>query len=238
MFNSTGSDALPPLPPYTLAPKAPLIPHLPDEYFALLVPIMCYWSFSLVFHAIDTLDLFPQYRLHTPVEILKRNRVSKGEVVRSVLTQQVFQCVIGVLLAGSPDLYGRESYDVAVWARRVRKTQRIIPALLSVVGIDARGLAKGLAMSHPTIAYALAGGRSPASIANMSQSASALPFAFWELAVAKAIYWLLIPLFQYVAAILVAETWQYFTHRLFHENKWLYRKCPVLQHRQRLLHGD
>lgn len=227
---STVTFDLPPLPSYTLAPARPLIPWLADEYLALLVPIACYWTFSLVFHIIDTKDYFPQYRIHTPAEILKRNRVSKKEVIRSVLTQQVFQCIIGVLLSGEPDLYGREDHDVAIWARRIRIAQGIVPVLLSFIGIDARRLGKGMSGSHPIAAGILTGGQYPylkqtiSPGPGMLQEISAPSYVPWEIFLAKIIYWAVIPVFQIVAAVMVAETWQYFTHRLFHENQWLYRK--------------
>lgn len=44
----------------------------------------------------------------------------------------------------------------------------------------------------------------------------------WNVVIAKLIYWVLVPLFQYAAAMVLADTMQYFTHRVFHVNRWLY----------------
>ena len=44
----------------------------------------------------------------------------------------------------------------------------------------------------------------------------------FDIALAKAIYWVLVPLLQYACAVVLADTFQYFTHRAFHVNKWLY----------------
>src|SRR5437879_8504552 len=86
--NSYLSD-LPPLPLYTLSPVEPLVPFIPDFYLSLLLPIAAYWIVSLFFHYVDVMDMWPQYRLHTPTEILKRNHVSRYEVARDVIVQQI-----------------------------------------------------------------------------------------------------------------------------------------------------
>ena len=49
-------------------------------------------------------------------------------------------------------------------------------------------------------------------------------FAGWELALASAVYWVLVPLLQFGVAIVVVDTWQYFLHRAMHMNKLLYSK--------------
>lgn len=182
----------------------------------------------MFFHWIDTKDYFPQYRLHTPAEVSKRNRVSRWEVIRDVLIQQVVQTAVGWVLGMTEpdDFFGKEAYDVAVWARRIRIAERSIPALLAAVGLDATGLAKNLAASHPMLAGALQGGRYPSleqlSAFDSASKAVALGFAGWELMLASAIYWVLVPALQFGLAILVVDTWQYFLHRAMHMNRWLY----------------
>lgn len=44
----------------------------------------------------------------------------------------------------------------------------------------------------------------------------------WDVVIAKLVYWILVPLLQYAAAMVLADTMQYFTHRVFHLNRWLY----------------
>ncbi|CAE6454823.1 unnamed protein product [Rhizoctonia solani] len=44
-------------------------------------------------------------------------------------------------------------------------------------------------------------------------------------------YWWFIPTVQFLFALLVMDTWQYFLHRLFHVNKFLYRKFHSVHHR-------
>ena len=182
----------------------------------------------MFFHWIDTKDYFSRYRLHTPAEVLKRNHVSRWEVVRDVIIQQIVQTAVGTLLGMTEpdDFYGKEDYDVAVWARRIRIAQRAIPGLLSLLGINAKGLANNLAGSHPMLAGAVAGGVHP-SLTEMttlvgSVQARVPSFAAWEMLTAKALYWYIVPAVQFGLAIFIVDTWQYFLHRAMHMNKWLY----------------
>lgn len=224
---------LPPLPQYQLTPLPSLVPPIPDKVLTLLLPIAAYWILSMFFHWIDTKDYFSQYRLHTPAEVLKRNHVSRWEVVRDVIIQQIIQTVVGTLLGMTEpdDFYGKEDYDIAVWARRIRILQRVIPGLLSLVSINAKGLANNLAGSHPVLAGALAGGLYPSlnQMATLATGAKApVPaFAVWEVLAAKALYWYIVPALQFCLAICVVDTWQYFLHRAMHMNKWLYSTCPL-----------
>ncbi|KAL9130572.1 MAG: hypothetical protein Q9217_001285 [Psora testacea] len=230
-------DTLPPLPSYTLTPLLPLVPPIPDKLLTLILPIAAYWCLSMFFHWIDTMDYFPQYRLHTPAEVVKRNRVSRWEVVRDVVIQQVLQTAVGWILGMTePDDYlGREEYDVAVWARRIRLAERTIPGLLSLVGVNASKLGNNLVVGHPILAGALLGGQYTMrqSTPNLSGGVAApMPaFATWEVVLAKLIYWVLVPILQFTVAIVVVDTWQYFLHRAMHMNKWLYTTFHSRHHR-------
>lgn len=147
-----------------------------------------------------------------------------------MLIQQVVQTAVGWVLGMTEpdDFFGKEQYDIAVWARRIRIAESNIPGLLATVGLNAKGLAKNLGPSHPMLAGALQGGQYP-SLENMSpvssiSKISAPGFAGWELILASAIYWVLVPALQFGLAILVVDTWQYFLHRAMHMNKWLYSR--------------
>ncbi|KAF2769359.1 C4-hydroxylase [Teratosphaeria nubilosa] len=227
---------LPPLPSYNLQPQSPLISWCPDAYLALALPVIAYWAVSMIFHLIDEWDLFPQYRLHTPAEVLKRNHVSRWDVFRDVIIQQVIQTVVGLALTytEAEAVTGKEQYDVAVWAQRVRLAQRAIPAVLGLAGVDAVGLAKNMGSEHAMLAGALAGGVYPelTQSINLSGHPTAAPaFAHWELMAAKAIYHIAIPALQFVLAICIVDTWQYFLHRAMHMNKWLYTTFHSRHHR-------
>ncbi|KAI9746848.1 MAG: tRNA-splicing endonuclease subunit sen54, partial [Chaenotheca gracillima] len=198
MSNLT-SDGLPPLPSYTLQAQPPLIWPIPDKFLTVILPVVAYWAVSLFFHFIDTYDFLSQYRLHTPAEVLKRNRVSRIDVIRDVIIQQVIQTVVGVLLGMTEpdDFIGREAYDITVWARRIRMAQRGIPGLLLIVGINSLAVAKNLQGSYPTLAGMLSGGHYQHLVPQLSTNLGidvAIPaFAHWELFLARAIYGYLAP---------------------------------------------
>lgn len=186
----------------------------------------------MFFHWIDTKDYFPQYRLHTPAEVSSRNKVSRWEVVRDVVVQQLIQTAVGwgLGLTEPDDLTGQEEYDVAVWARRLRLAQRAIPGMFAMAGFDAAGLAENLAPSHPVLAGVLSGGHHSylqTASADYGNSNSKPNFTAWELALAGALYWYLVPALQYGIAIIVVDTWQYFLHRAMHMNKWMYSACSA-----------
>ncbi|KAH6681852.1 sphinganine hydroxylase-like protein Sur2 [Halenospora varia] len=232
--NASAPSDLPPLPPYTLSPVEPLISFIPDFYLSLLLPIAAYWILSMVFHYIDVYDIWPQYRLHTPAEILKRNHVSRYEVARDVIIQQIIQTVVGALLGLTEpeEVIGREDYDIARWATRLRLAQRALPKLLGLIGLNAAAISKNVSVSHPIIAGALAGGKYPFTMGLDVVSGSPIPaFANWEIVTAKAIYWYLVPAIQFSLAILFVDTWQYFLHRAMHMNKWLYTTFHSRHHR-------
>lgn len=226
---STMSD-LPPLPSYTLSPLPALFPYVSDFYLSLLLLPAVYWLVSGFFHIIDVWDIWPQYRLHTPAEITKRNHVSRYEVARDVLIQQVIQAITGAVLGLTEpeEMTGREEYDISRWATRLRIAQRALPQLLGLVGLNAAAISKNVSGSHPIIAAVLAGGKYP-SLTEGMDVVSGLPvpaFASWEILVAKAIYWYLVPAMQLWLAVVILDTWQYFLHRAMHVNKWLYSKLP------------
>lgn len=227
MENITLSTTLPPLPDYTLKTLPPVVPWIEDKHLTLLLPIIAYWGVSLFFHLIDTWDLFPSYRLHTPEELLKRNHATRGDVFRDVVFQQVIQTIFGLGLAYfDPEAtYGKEDYEVALWAQKLRIAQRAVPYVMSLFGVNASGAAQKLANSHPMVAGILAGGNYATLFQQLTvngQKVLAPAFAPWELATAKFIYYFAIPAFQFFLAITVVDTWQYFLHRFMHTNKTLY----------------
>jgi sphinganine C4-monooxygenase len=236
LANSTSYYELPPLPAYELKPLPPLLPWVSDAVLSMLLTVVAYWGVSMIFHLIDVYDLFPQYRLHTPAELTTRNHVSRYEVFRDVIIQQVIQFFFGMALSYlDPEaVYGKEDYDVAVWARRVRVAQRALPVLLGLVGVNSNQLAKNWASFSPMLAGALAGGQYP-SLQQMvtvnGQLVAAPAFAAWELLVAKAIYHFVIPAIQFSFGVLIVDTWQYFWHRAMHMNKWLYSEYSKRRHR-------
>jgi sphinganine C4-monooxygenase len=226
--NFTSFD-LPPLPSYTLKPLPSLVPFLSDAHLTLALPIIAYWVVSLFFHVIDTYNLFPQYRLHTPAELVKRNHATRWDVFRDVILQQIIQTAFGLILTylDPEPSFGKEEYDVTVWAQRIRMFQRGIPVLFGLLGINSGDLGKRLGGSTSILAGALAGGIYPQlnQVVEFGGEAVVAPaFAHWEMQLAKFIYWILIPAIQIFVGVVILDSWQYFLHRGMHMNQYLYSK--------------
>ncbi|EJD43387.1 sphingosine hydroxylase [Auricularia subglabra TFB-10046 SS5] len=81
--------------PFYHTPQASVLPFMSDITLSMVAPIVAYWAYSLFFHAMDTIDLLPAARIHTPDEIAKRNRATRTQVVTAVLFQQFIQFVTG-----------------------------------------------------------------------------------------------------------------------------------------------
>jgi sphinganine C4-monooxygenase len=223
--NTTFSSDVPRLPSYILSLRPPLIAGISDVWLQLLAPVVAYWVVSLFFHILDIYDVFPQYRLHTPAEITKRNRVTRYEVFRDVILQQLLQTIFGVAMAwfDPPEMAGKEDYDIAVWAWRLRRLQHYVPNALLLFGIKQQTSllwAAKLRFSFPTATSILAGGMYPGAT-----------YADWELNTAKLIYWVLVPAAQFIVAIVWVDTWQYFLHRAMHMNRFLYNWLHIRHHR-------
>ncbi|KAL2124066.1 hypothetical protein VTJ04DRAFT_431 [Mycothermus thermophilus] len=234
--NATTISDLPPLPAYELKPMPDLFPFISDFWLNLIGPHIAYWLLSMFFHLIDVYDLFPQYRLHTPEEITQRNLATRWQVFRDVIVEQIIQIATSAFLSltEAQQMTGMEDYEVAVWATRVRLAQRALPTLLGTLGLNAAAISKNMAASHPLLAGALAGGHYPFLTTTLDGAAGSVPvpaFAPWELLVAKAIYWLVIPGFQIWLAVVFLDTWQYFWHRAMHMNKWMYTHWHARHHR-------
>ncbi|CBX99658.1 hypothetical protein IAQ61_005090 [Plenodomus lingam] len=234
--NITSYD-LPPLPEYTLKPLTPLSSWASDAFIQAALPVAGYWVVSLVYHAIDVYDLFPQYRLHTPAEVLKRNHVSRYEVLRDVVLQQIIQIIASFSLSlfDEAPTTGKADYDVAWYAQKIRLAQRAVPYMLSVVGINPLALATKLSGSYPTLSSVLIGGKYPGllqSVTSVAGEQNWVPaFASWELAFASFLYWYAIPAIQFSAAIVIIDAWEYMLHRAMHLNKWLYVTFHSRHHR-------
>lgn len=231
-FNGTMANDLPPLPTYSVEPMPDFFPGLiSDFWLTVIAPHIAYWLVSLFFHLIDVYDVFPQYRLHTPEEISQRNLASRWQVARDVVIEQIIQMLTTAVLSLTepPQMTGMENYEVAVWATRIRLAQGVLPTVLGLLGLNAAAISKNMSASHPLLAGALAGGHYPFLTTTLDTTTSVPTFATWEINLAKAIYWLVIPGFQFWIATVFMDAWQYFWHRAMHVNKWMYSMFPPVR---------
>lgn len=160
---------------------------------------------GLTFHYIDTNGLLSKYKLHTPAEDLTKNRASKWDVIKFALIQQAAQCALGYYMADDQESTVPHEQAIASWAHLLTK----------------------MSMSHAPSVTSLPQNNSavwfPANPVELEISGTKTDQLIgWDVVIAKLIYWVLVPSFQYTAAMVLADTMQYFTHRFFHVNKWLY----------------
>ncbi|KAI4274905.1 MAG: hypothetical protein L6R38_006014 [Xanthoria sp. 2 TBL-2021] len=190
-----------------LNPLTPLLPFISDAHLLVLLPTGAYWAYGLLFHWIDQRGYLARYKLHTPAEILKRNKVPMSKVIFSILFYQVFTTLLGFwMLRGSkpdPQRDGGRDIDLwALWLSRVRK-------LSSLSGWAIWGDAT---MDPQFLVYS----------GSEIEAGNYVAVSMLDSIAAKIIYYLLTPLAQFSVAVFIADTWQYFTHRLVHMNQYLY----------------
>jgi sphinganine C4-monooxygenase len=76
-----------------------------DELMAIWVPIAVYWIQCSIFEILMRLEIpfFEKYRIHSPQDRNKRNKVGFGKVLLMVALQHVVQIVLGIALMKSLD---------------------------------------------------------------------------------------------------------------------------------------
>ncbi|KAL8829966.1 MAG: hypothetical protein Q9170_005953 [Blastenia crenularia] len=187
---------------------------------------------GFVFHYIDTRGLFAKYKLHTSAEDLTRNRASRKDVIKFALIQQAAQCLLGYLMADDTEQLPSPQYAIAVWAQRLRYLETWF---MQITGFHTTWTVYGLKLFEQTAPVVsqqdpLAGFLKNTSGTLLSATDTTISFTPREMLLAKAIYWILFPLGQYLLTMVLVDTFQYFTHRAFHVNNWLYKHIHSMHH--------
>ena len=197
---------------HSLQPVPPLLPFISDSHLLLTLPTIAYWIYGLLFYWIDQNGYLLRYRLHTPAELLKRNRVPMSRVIYSILLYQFVTTALGFWLMRNvePDLRGTDDYDITKWTLRIGAVRNRLLILFHVS------------------AYAIGTSSHIVPVKSSSEDPYLSGIRSWDMLAAKAIHWYLMPAFQFAVAIFVADTWQYFEHRLVHMNHYLYSECSNL----------
>ncbi|KAL8785680.1 MAG: hypothetical protein Q9213_003239 [Squamulea squamosa] len=212
-------------PKCALTPQEPLLPWISDNVLAIVLPTIVYVIAGAFFQVFDSYALFSKHRIHPSEEELKRNHVTRWECFKAVVRYHVMQISIGLLLnhGNGPALVGDEACKVHDTALAIHNLRNVVPMLLTTLGIDAKQLS--LATQGTSTAFAqIIGGGSP------NGSRNQIPTSV-EIALAKFTINILTPAFQYTLALVVVDTWIYFTHRLCHVNRTLYRLVHAQHHR-------
>ncbi|KAH9933340.1 sphingosine hydroxylase [Fomitopsis serialis] len=79
--------------PFYYSPHAHLFDWCPDHMLALAAPVIAYWVSSVFFHILDISEWkwLDKYRIHESAEVKSRNLVTRSEVIRAVVLQQIVQ---------------------------------------------------------------------------------------------------------------------------------------------------
>ena len=224
--NTTTSFPTLPASSCTLVPQATLVPGLSDKVLAVILPTIVYAIAGAIFHLLDIYDLFADYRIHPSEDELKRNHVTKWQCLQTVVRYHIIQISIGLALnyGQGPTMVGDETCKIYRAANMLKRATNLIPLALNTIGIDATRLAIATESMSASLAQVLAGDYLS------SDKASPNPgFNTVELFLARFLVSFGVPAFQYLVALTVVDTWIYFTHRLCHVNKTLYRKSPLLK---------
>ncbi|KAL8668795.1 MAG: hypothetical protein Q9168_006588 [Polycauliona sp. 1 TL-2023] len=169
------------------------------------------------FHYIDTRGLFSKYKLHTSAEDLTKNRASRKDVIKFALIQQAAQCTLGYLMADDTELFVSPQYATVLWAQRLRHIELTVTQWIPYISRFWPGSAyelKGPGDISPsvfwqdTLGHSLRNTTQGLDISRMDPA----PFTSQEMIFAKAMYWVLVPLFQYIATMVLVDT--------FHHQTW------------------
>ncbi|KAL9600224.1 MAG: hypothetical protein Q9179_003290 [Wetmoreana sp. 5 TL-2023] len=218
-----------PSPACALHPQEPLLPWVSDNVLAIVLPTVVYAISGAFFHLLDTYELFGGYRIHPSEDELKRNHVTRWECFKAVVRYHVMQISIGLLLnyGNGPMMVGDEHCKIQEAASTIRSLRNLIPMALATLGINPKQLSIATAGTSTTLAQVIGGTYPPGNKDQLDSNG----FTNVELSLAKLAVNVAIPALQYLLALVVVDTWIYFTHRLCHVNRTLYRIVHAQHHR-------
>jgi len=117
-------------PPFYYSSRPHLLANLPDHLLTLAVPVIAYWSLSLIFHAFDVSGWkwLNKYKLHESEELRKKNLVGRSEVVFAVIFQQIIQTFMGLLWL-QEEVNTTSAARAALAMKGLQRWQRILEPL-------------------------------------------------------------------------------------------------------------
>ncbi|KAI4178572.1 MAG: hypothetical protein L6R41_008329, partial [Letrouitia leprolyta] len=216
-------------PSCVLVPQQSLFTWISDNTLAVILPSIVYVVAGAFFHLLDAYQVFNSYRIHPSEDELKRNHVTKWQCFKAAVRYHIMQISIGLLLIynDGPAMTGDEVCKIEHTATVLRSSYKIIPILLNILGINASQLSQATRSTSITLAQII----DPSIMVEPTANPLSSPLTSTELLLAKLYTRLITPFFQYFLALIVVDTWIYFTHRLCHANLTLYRLVHAQHHR-------
>ncbi|PHH59776.1 hypothetical protein CDD81_2580 [Ophiocordyceps australis] len=119
-------------------PRPPLIPGISDQALSLVVPVATHWLTSAFYEVIQQFGFFEKYRIHSSREEDEKNIVGRLECLRGVLTVQILQTALGVVIGAlsEVEVTGAQDADLLAWEGRVQDVGKVIHTLVSACGLD------------------------------------------------------------------------------------------------------
>jgi hypothetical protein len=154
---------------------------------------------------------------------MKKNSASKASVFKLVLFSQATQIALGYYTARSETFY-LHSYHVQNLFEKIHNVSIFFTSgpCNSVMG-PSTNISASCSNTQPSNT----GGTRLDSVEAHQVIQSALETASqWQWLAALLLYWVFIPIWQFVLALLLQDAFQYFMHRLNH-TKWLYSISPL-----------
>lgn len=197
-----------PPPTCVTGPRDPLVPGISDHTLATILPTLAYAVASVIFHIIGQLDLLNRYRIHPSKEELQRNHVSKFRCLLGVIRYHAMQIVVGMFLSynAEPEMIGNEACEIHSLEGLISRLRKTVPLGLAVFGLDSKGIAAVIQ-------------KLPKPLPSIHSSG----FTPIDMFFAHVLVSLVVPAMRFFVALAIVDTWIYFTHRLCHINKTLYR---------------
>lgn len=212
---------LPSPPSCVFASRPSLVSGVSDHVLGTFLPTLVYIVANAVFHVISKLDLLSRYRIHPTNDELRRNHVSRSRCLRGVIRYHIMQIALGLLLicGSETEKVGNHQCGVDEWAVTISRIRGVMSGILALAGIDACRLSLAIGQAPVLCRFF---GRNQDEVGR--QRTPSMPaFSDAELALASFMTSVVVPATQFLIALAVVDTWVYFTHRVCHVNKTLYR---------------
>jgi sphinganine C4-monooxygenase len=89
--------------PFYYSHHPDLFSFISDQHLTVAAPVIAYWGLSLLFHHFDVAQYkwMEKYRIHESAEVTSRNLVTRWQVVKAVVFQQIIQTILGLLWVDS-----------------------------------------------------------------------------------------------------------------------------------------
>ena len=138
-------------------------------------------------------------------------------------------------MADDTEQFPSDEYGIVTWALRIHYVRHLSTCWMRFLGFASDWIINESKRTDPAFNQLFIQNLPSHRMGNISHTNDSTTtgistFSQSEWAFAEVMYWMIVPLLQFIFAMVLADTFQYFTHRAFHVNKWLYseHQCEPL----------